>query len=444
MQQILLFGAGRSASTLISYFLDRSQHEQWFLTVADTDELTVKQKLNNHVNSKAIGLDINDAIKRTELIAAADIVISMLPAALHILVAVDCIRLKKNLCTASYISPELAALENEALNNNVLFMNECGLDPGIDHMSAMKIIDELKLTGNKLLSFKSYTGGLVAPESNDNPWGYKFTWNPRNVIVAGQGTARYIENNQYKYIPYNRLFTQIETINVDGMGNFDGYANRDSLSYRKYYNLDDIPTMLRGTLRHEGYCMAWDIFVRLGLTDDTFKVEHSDALTYAELLQAFLPATDKSYSFKKQLALFYGVEENDASIDRVLWTGIASDEKINLKDATPAQILQNLLERKWKLNEGDKDMIVMQHIFEYLKPDGSKATLKSSLIVKGDDTIQTAMSKTVGLPLAITAANILKGAIDLKGIHIPVQQQVYEPVLKELETFGICFKETVS
>ena len=441
MKNILLFGAGRSATTLIKYFLDKSYVENWQLTVADTDAALVKEKIGNHPNGIAVSLDINDAENRQHLIRDAAIVISMLPASLHYLVAKDCVALKKNLCTASYISDEIASLDEEAKRNGVLLMNECGLDPGIDHMSAMKIIDALHHDGKKLKSFKSYCGGLVAPENNDNPWGYKFTWNPRNVIVAGQGTARYIENKEYKYIPYNRLFTQTELIEVAGHGFFEGYANRDSLSYRKHYGLENIPTMLRGTLRQPGYCKAWDIFVRLGLTDDSFVVEHSDELTYAQLLQAFLPVQNSNLSISEQLAAFYGVEQNDDAISKVLWTGIAEPVKTGLSNATPAMLLQQLLEKKWKLNPGEKDMIVMQHIFEYTGADNAITTLKSSLIVKGDDAVHTAMSKTVGLPLAITAANILNGKINLKGVQLPVHPTVYQPVLKELESFDIVFQE---
>lgn len=444
MRNILLFGAGRSASTLIKYILDNSSAEHWKLTVVDVSEELAQQKIGNHSRGFAIGLDIHEEHQRRLLVASADIVISMLPAALHKEVAIDCVIMKKNLVTASYISTDIAALNDEAIDSGVLLMNECGLDPGIDHMSAMNIIEELKSEGNKILSFKSYTGGLVAPESNDNPWGYKFTWNPRNVVIAGQGTARYIENKQYKYIPYNRLFTQIETIEVEGYGKFDGYANRDSILYRHHYGLDNVATMLRGTLRHEGYCKAWDVFVRLGLTDDSFVVEHSNDLTYRQLLEAFLPANTKGNSINERLANFYGVDATDERIEKVMWTGVGEDVKINLQEATPAQILQQLLEPKWKLNDGDKDMIVMSHIFEFEDTSKKISKLISNLVVKGDDTIHTAMSKTVGLPLAITAKNILNGKIKAKGVKMPLHVEVYKPVLKELESYGIVFTENIS
>jgi saccharopine dehydrogenase-like NADP-dependent oxidoreductase len=441
MQNILLFGAGRSASTLIKYILDNSITEDWKLIVVDESQDLAQQKTGNHERGVAIGLDIHDETQRRFLISGARLVISMLPATLHYLVAKDCVHLKRNLLTASYVSDEIASLNDEAIKQGVLLMNECGLDPGIDHMSAMKIINEIKESGNELLSFKSYCGGLVAPEFNDNPWGYKFTWNPRNVIIAGQGTARFIENNHFKYIPYNRLFTLTEAIEVDGLGSFDGYANRDSLSYRQHYGLDTIATMLRGTLRNVGYCKAWDVFVKLGLTDDTFKVEQSQHLTYAQVLEAFLPNSPKGVSLRKRIADFYGCDENDEAIDKVMWTGIADDVKVKLADATPAQILQQLLESKWKLKDGELDMIVMTHLFTYRNNKAEEIKLTSTLVVKGDDEVHTAMSKTVGLPLAITAKNILNGNIKAKGVKRPFDKEVYLPVLTELKEYGIDFIE---
>jgi saccharopine dehydrogenase-like NADP-dependent oxidoreductase len=311
-------------------------------------------------------------------------------------------------------------------------------------MSAMQIIDRTRSEGNDVVSFKSYTGGLVAPESNDNPWGYKFSWNPRNVILAGQGTAKYIEDGQYKYIPYNRLFTQIEKIDVGGIGSFDGYANRDSLSYRKIYGLYNIPTMLRGTLRQQGYCKAWNVFVQLGLTDDSYSIENSERITYAQLVESFLPKNMDGKTLKAKVASFINSPENSEELKMIEWTDIFKEKFIRLKNATPAQILQELLEEKWKLNEGDKDMIVMVHDFKIKNNKSQISNLKTSLAVKGEDSTYTAMAKTVGLPAAIAAKNILNGKIKIRGVQIPLQKEIYEPVLKELETFAIKFTETIS
>lgn len=440
MKQILLIGAGRSSSALIRYLLEKAPGMQWQIIIGDVSEEAAKEKTHGHPHAKAIRFDVNDSDQRATEVSKADLVISLLPPHLHLLVAVDCITYKKHFITASYLTPEMKLLHEYAIQNGILMLNECGLDPGIDHMSAMEVIHRLQDEGCELVSFKSYTGGLVAPESNDNPWGYKFSWNPKNVILAGQGTARYIKNGAYKYIPYNRLFTDIDKIEVDELGTFDGYANRDSLAYRHHYEIESIPTLLRGTLRQSGYCRAWDVFVKLGLTDDTYLVEKSETLSYADLVRAFLPASFNKPILRDAVAAFCNLPPDGEAMTKVFWTGIFNDDKIELRDATPAMILQELLERKWKLIEGDKDMIVMQHQFEFIR-NGKAEHLTSSLVVKGEDQHFTAMAKTVGLPPGIVAGLLLEGKIKLTGVHIPVMKEIYEPVLRELEKMGIHFKE---
>lgn len=433
-------GAGRSASSLIKYLLQEAAKETWELTVGDVSMELAAEKSKGSEHARAIAFDVTNETQRKAEINRANLVISMLPPALHILAAKDCVALGKNMVTASYISPEIQSLDKEARDNGVLIMNECGLDPGIDHMSAMQIIHELQRKGANLKSFKSYTGGLVAPESNDNPWGYKFTWNPRNVILAGQGTARYIENGEYKYIPYNRLFEYTDFIEVDGHGSYEGYANRDSLAYRHYYGIDKIPTLLRGTLRNTGYCEAWNAFVKLGITDDTFIMEGSGKMTYAGYIRSFLPA-NHSYGFLPvDLANFLGVDPNSEVMKKISWTGLLDEEAIGLPDSTPAQILQSKLESKWILNPKDKDMIVMLHHFIF-ELDGQEQNLQSVLVVKGDDPVYTAMSKTVGLPLGIVAKRMLNKQIHLSGVHLPVTKELYEPVLQELSSMNIRFVE---
>ena len=439
MKNILVIGAGRSASSLIKYLLDNAVAENWNVTVGDVSLELVKQKTGEHASARAIAFDINNQTQREAEINKADLVVSMLPAFMHLHVAKDCVRFKKHLVTASYVSKEMQELHEEAVAAGIALVNENGLDPGIDHASAMKVIDEIHGKGGELLSFKSYCGGLVAPESNDNPWGYKFSWNPRNVILAGQGTAQYIENGEYKYIPYNRLFSQTSVIEIKGLGGFDAYANRDSLSYRKVYGIESIPTMLRGTLRFKGYCKAWNVFVKLGITDDTYQLEASDSLTYRTFIEAFLPAGNQST--KEKLIAFMGKDMDSESLQLVEWTGILTDEKINIKKASPAQILQELLERKWLLKQHDKDMIVMQHQFEYRTKNNETKSIHSSLVVKGEDQTYTAMAKTVGLPLAIATKLILNGKLTARGIVLPTIKELYLPLLTELETLGIKFDE---
>lgn len=438
MKSILIIGAGRSSSSLIRYLLDHAVANNWQVRVGDVDEKMAASKVQEHSAGSSFRFDINDAAQREAEVGKATLVISMLPAFMHGAVAKECVKQGKHLVTASYVSDEMRALDADAKKAGVILLNECGLDPGIDHMSAMQVIDSVREKGGTMNAFYSYCGGLVAPESNDNPWGYKFSWNPRNVILAGQGTAQFIENGKYKYLPYNRLFSSSETITVDGWGDYDAYANRDSLSYRAVYGLENIPTMLRGTLRMPGFCKAWNAFVQLGWTDDTWKIHRANELSYAQLLDAFLPKGEGT--LKGRLAAFLREPADGEVMQKLEWAGIFTDEKIRLEEASPAQILQYLLERKWLLKPGDKDLVVMQHRFEY-EAGGKQHRILSSLVVKGEDEHHTAMAKTVGLPMAIAAKMILDGTLKRTGVCVPVTADIYDPVLKELESFGIAFVE---
>lgn len=438
MKHILLFGAGKSATVLIAYLLDNAVEHNWHLTIADTDIEQAMQKMKGHAHGSAVFFDANDDDYREELVSKADLVISMLPATMHIPVAKACLKFSKHLITASYVSAEMAALDEEAREKGVVLLNEMGLDPGIDHMSAMQIIHRIKQQEGHITSFKSYTGGLVAPESNDNPWGYKFTWNPRNVILAGKGTARYQHNGKLKFIPYERLFTQTEAMPVDGIGTLEGYANRDSLQYIEHYGLEGIATMLRGTLRYHNYCKAWNSFIKLGLTDESFVVPNSKNITYADLVEMLLPeSVSNTEDFITQ---FLGLENDPEIFEMIKWTGIFSTQTIGLPNATPAQILQHLLEQKWKLKHGDLDLVVMVHEFVYSQ-NSQQHKITSTLALKGDDELHTAMAKTVGLPMAIAAKLILTGKLILQGVIIPVEEAVYTPILEELADLGVVFNE---
>ncbi len=440
MKQILLLGAGRSSGALIQYLLDHTDSQGFSLKIGDIDVQLASQKLKGHKHGSAFLFNVEDETQRSNAIQNADLVISLLPPSLHYLVAQDCLTHGKNLVTASYVSKEILALDEAAKEKGILFLNECGLDPGLDHMSAMEIILKLKKQGAHLLSFKSYTGGLIAPESIDNLWGYKFTWNPRNVILAGQGTAKYIKDGLYHYIPYHRLFKEAVRIKLDANTSYDGYANRDSLAYRHHYGIENISTLIRGTLRHEGFCSAWQVFIALGLTDDSFQIENSENMTYRDLVNAFIPPSQRGDSVEEKIAKYCEVDFDGPAMQRILSTGILEDKIIGIKNASPAQILQHLLESKWVLKANDKDMIVMLHEFEY-ELDGDKKQLTSSLHVKGEDIHQTAMAKTVGLPLAIAALQILNGNIKMKGVQIPVHEEIITPILRELEKMGIRFLE---
>lgn len=441
MRKILVIGAGRSSSSLIKYLLDKSTVENLQIIVADVLKQIAEEKIQNHKNGVAIALDVFDNRSRTDAIINADIVISMLPARFHIEVAKDCIVFKKNMVTASYITPEMKALDDEVKKQGLVFMNEIGLDPGIDHMSAMQVIDRIRDNGAKMLLFESFTGGLVAPESDTNLWNYKFTWNPRNVVLAGQGgAAKFIQEGKYKYIPYHKLFRRTEFLNIIDSGKFEAYANRDSLKYMKEYGLDDILTMYRGTIRRVGFSRAWNLFVRLGMTDDSYIMEDSEEMSYRDFTNSFL-AYNPNDSVELKLRSYLKIEQDDIIWDKLLELDIFSPtKKVGLKDATPAQILQKILMDSWSLQEDDKDMIVMQHKFGY-EFKGERRQIESSMVVIGEDQTYTAMAKTVGLPVGIATLLILNEKITTPGVQIPINKEVYEPILEELKEQGIIFNE---
>ena len=441
MRNILVIGAGRSASSLIKYLLDKSSAEKLHITVADVSKSAAESKINNHPNATAMALDVFNESERKNAIKNSDIVISMLPARFHIEAANDCIEYGKNMVTASYVSEEMEALNDAVKAKGLVFMNEIGVDPGVDHMSAMQVIDKIHHDGGKMLLFESFTGGLVAPESDNNLWNYKFTWNPRNVVVSGQGgTAKFIQEGTYKYIPYQKLFRRTEFLNIEGYGKFEAYANRDSLKYRSVYGLDEIPTLYRGTIRRVGFSRAWNIFVQLGMTDDSYTLENSENMSYRDFINSFL-AYSPTDSVELKLRHYLKIDQDDIIWEKLLELDLFNKtKKAGIKDATPAQILQKILMDSWTLEENDKDMIVMHHKFGY-KNKGKKYQIESQMVVKGDDQTYTAMAKTVGLPVAIAALKILNGEIKTPGVQIPITKEVYEPILKELEEYGIVFTE---
>jgi len=441
MKNILVIGAGKSSSTLIKYLIENSETEQWNIIVVDRILSQVIEKTQGHKNTEALEVDIMDEVQRRLLIKKADLVISMLPARFHLSTIIDCIALKTNIITPSYETPEIKELDAEARKNGVLVMNELGLDPGIDHMSAMRILNSIRRKGGEIRYFESFTGGLVAPESDNNPWNYKFTWNPRNVVIAGQGSAaKFIQRNRYKYIPYNRLFRRTEVINIDGYGKFEGYANRDSLKYRSIYGLDDIPTIYRGTLRRIGFSRAWNTLVQIGATDDSYIMEGSADMTHRDFINSFLSFNPYD-SVELKFRYYMRIDQDDAIWEKLEWLGLFEKEKIGLgKDSTPAQILQIIMEKKLSLSPDDKDMIVMHHKIGYYL-DGVNIEINSDLVVIGENQVYTAMSDTVGLPLGIFAKEILSGKINITGVRLPTSPEVYNPVLDGLIKYGIEFNE---
>lgn len=498
MKQILLFGAGKSATVLIDYLLSHASKENWKVVVADANYDLASAKIKGSPHGQAISFDVMDTAQREDQIGTCDLVISMLPPALHREVAKDCIRFSKHLLTASYVDDEMRKLQKDIAEKEIVFLCEMGLDPGIDHMSAMKLIDEIHHAGGTVTSFQSHCGGLVAPESDDNPWHYKISWNPRNIVLAGKAGAHYLDKGEEKRLKYEELFTTQNLVDVPGIGLFCWYANRDSLSYAPLYGLETTPTFVRTTLRHPDFMYGWKNVIDLKLTDETpqfdtdgktlgevFK-EHMDKNGFGEWLEkklqdrfskskdmlqnlvrlmefekeatqegAEIPETFMAADAKGNIEeiglddvknrgaayLAHTMHEANLTLKQLFYLGLDDLEtKVNKGMCSPADLLQFALEKKLALQPHDKDMIVMLHEIQSTV-NGQQSTVRSSLIVKGEDSLHTAMAKTVGLPLGIAARLILSGRLTLKGLHIPTSKEIYEPVLKELEEYGIAFQE---
>jgi saccharopine dehydrogenase (NADP+, L-glutamate forming) len=439
MKKILILGAGMSSTALVNYLLGKSQVLDLKIRLADISLETAREKIGNHPRGEAIFLNVDDPEKLAEEVREADMVISLLPVKFHLSVAEQCVRYGRHMLTASYTTPEMESLNRQAMDKNILLLNEAGVDPGIDHMSAMKFIDRIREEGDKLIAFESATGGLVAPEYDNNPWRYKFTWAPRNVVLAGARGAKFMHNGKFKYIPYHKIFQRFEVIDIPGLGQFEVYPNRDSLRYQETYGLRDLLTMFRGTIRRPGFCEAWNALVQLGATDDSYTMEGTSTMTFREFTNSFL-AYNMVDPVERKLMNYLGIAEGSEIMKKLSWLGLFSEEVIGIPDLTPAMALQHILQQKWGLEEGDKDMIVMQHQFDYIHLGTHRKTY-ATLVVTGDDPLNTAMSKTVGLPMGIAARLLLEGKIPLRGVRVPVYREIYEPVLTELEEFGIRFEE---
>lgn len=438
MKNILILGAGRSSSALISYLLRQAASHSWNITVGDFSVEAARERIGSYP-AQAIHFDIQNKEASREAIDQVDIVVSLIPAHLHPLVAQICVEKNKHLLTASYVSDEMKKLDGEATAKQLLFLNECGLDPGIDHMSAMQVIDKIKRAGGTITSFESFTGGLIAPETDpQNPWRYKFTWNPRNVVMAGQSTAKFLQDGSYKYIPYQQLFQRTTAISVPGQGEFEGYANRDSLKYTSAYGLEQCKTMLRGTLRNRGYCSAWNVLVQLGCCDDSFQMENVETMTHQEFIASFIDSLP--VQAERKVMQLFNLSNTSEEMKRLAWSGLFSEEKVGLKSGTPAQILEHILNKKWKLNETDKDYIVMWHRFKY-ESEGKQKEIQAYLAATGENATLTAMAKTVGLPLGIATKLLAEGKLTSRGVQIPVASEFYEPILSELKSLGIGLEE---
>lgn len=425
-QKILVAGAGKSSASLIHYLLSRASSNNWEVIIADNSLEAARAKAGGHPQSRPVQLDINNAHDRAALVAGADIVVSLMPPTLHVLLAEDCLAQGKHLITSSYISPQMAAMDEAVKAAGLMFMCEMGLDPGIDHMSAMQILDDIHTRGGKLIFFKSYCGGLVAPESDDNPWHYKFTWNPRNVITAGADGAQYLEGGQEKMVGYKDMFAPLEPIHVEGLGELAYYPNRDSLHYIQLYDVPEVQDFMRATLRYPAFIKAWNELIQGGLTN--VDVQHDfTGMNRADWMTKALAPENIQPDIKAQLD----------------WLGLYEDAPMPLTHGTNGDALLAILLEKWAMQPGDKDMVVMQHEV-VSEAAGRQQQLISSMIVIGDNEEETAMAKTVGLPMALLAEGILNGSIQpVAGVHIPIAKSIYEPLLRGLDALGISFRETL-
>ncbi len=440
MKKVLVLGAGRSSSSLISTLLARSESNGWEVHVGDVDLDTATLKCSGHPAAHPFEIDPNDSSSRDAHIASSDLVISMVPAFMHPEIAEVAIEAGVSVITPSYVSPQMKALHAKAVEAGVLILNEIGLDPGIDHLSAKAVLDRIADEGGEMLEFESYCGGLIAPESDDNPWHYKFSWNPRNVVLAGQGgAATFLSGGSARLVPPHRTFQNAREVQVGGEI-FEGYPNRDSIAYEETYGLGGIQTLIRGTLRGEGFCAGWDALVQLGCVRDDAPMTWKDGVTWAGWMRTFLPASLADLNVR--LAVEKSCLASEATLNRLEWLGLFSEDNgPTMLTGTPAQVIQSLLEEKWKLQPNDRDMIVMWHRFNY-RQGNEIHEITSALRLEGQDAVFTGMSNTVGWPVALAAEAFLNGQFADRGVQVPLHRDYYSILLPALEEMGVKFEES--
>lgn len=436
MKKILILGAGLVARPLVRYLLDQPDFE---VEVASRTVSKAVKLISGHPRGEAKELNLkNEEGLRTE-IRGADLVISMVPYAFHPKVAKYCIDYKKPMVTTSYVSEVMRNLDGEARRAGIIILNEVGLDPGIDHMEAMRIIHQVEEKGGEISSFTSYCGGLPAPEANTNPFGYKFSWSPIGVLLAGKNSARFLKDGQEIFIAPENLFASYEIVPIEGLGEFEGYPNRDSLPYIDLYGIHSTKTMLRGTLRNKGWCATMKKIGELGLLDE--REQEWSGMTFRHFLRALMNEPEE-VNLRQALSSHLHIEEDSDIIQRLEWLGLLGEEPLPIEKGSPLQILAAKMTEKLRYEEGERDMIILQHTFIASYPDGQEEKITSTLVDFGIPGGDSSMARTVGLPAAISSRLILEGKIKRSGIQIPVLPEIYEPILEELKELGIVFKET--
>ena len=443
MKNIFVMGAGQSSSYLIKYLLEEAVKHNWFVTVGDMNVSLSRAIVNGHPCGNAIEFDVNDTQLRNKLIEQSDIVVNLLIPRFQYLVALDCLRFGKNLVTASYENPRVAELNNDAIRSGILILNEMGLDPGIDHMSAMSIIRRIKDNGGWVNSFISYGSGIPAPEVKSNPLNYCITWNPTNIVKAGEAGAQYLEDGKIKMLPYHEVFRRTWEVEIEGLGTFEAYPNRDSLIYQKIFNLEKMNTMIRGTLRYPGWSETWYQIIKLGLPLDTLTLPDISEMTYAEFTEMFLPLNVTGNKLEARVANYLNISPTGGIMKNLKWLGLFSNQKIGKNFKTAVELMTDLIVKKMPLPEESRDMVILHHIIEAFYPN-KKEKVISTLVDYGEpDSKITAIAKTVGAPAAIAVKLILLNELPLTGCHIPIHPIIYTKVLDELKTLGIYFTEKI-
>ncbi len=434
MSRVLLLGAGMVTRPLVKYLLEMPDLH---LTIATRTVAKAEKLLEGHERGTALQLLVDDKAALEKLVSEHDLTISLLPYTYHVQVAHLCIEHRKQMVTTSYVSPAMKALDGPAREAGILILNEIGLDPGIDHMSAMRVIHDVEKRGGAVVGFSSYCGGLPAPEANTNPWGYKFSWSPRAVVMAGKNPGKFLQDGEVVEIPGPELFSHFESVEVPDAGTFEGYTNRDCLGYVELYNLPKAKNMFRGTLRYPGWCNTMKGIVDLGFPDDMPR-EDLKGKTFADLIHLLIPGSEGKDP-KQAVADHLGWSLDSDMIHRMEWLGLFSDEP--LPDAPSVMdVLVAQMDKKMPYEPGERDMIVLHHEFDVELP-GKRETITSTLVDYGIPGGDSAMARTVSLPAAVATKLILEGKIDKTGVHIPVDPAVYEPVLNELESMNIVCKE---
>lgn len=433
-KKVLLLGAGMVTRPGVRYLLDHGCE----VLVASRTVKKAAELVEGHPAGRAVAFTIDDRAALARLAQEADVAISLLPAPMHPVVAEACLAAGTNLVTTSYVSPQMSAFDAPAREKGLLFLNEIGLDPGIDHMSAMKVIHGVRAEGGTVTSFRSYCGGLPAPEANTNPWGYKFSWSPMAVLRAGLNPARYLEDGVLKEIPGPELFAHHWPVTVPGAPAFEGYPNRDSMGYVELYGLGKARTMFRGTLRYPGWCDTLKLVVDLGLLDPSPRTDltgRSHAEVFASLVPGATPATVRAAIAKR-----FGLAVEANPLERLAWAGFFTDEPVP-EVGSLMELVGARLQTKLTLGPGERDMIALHHEFEAELPGGVKRRLQSTLVDFGVPGGDSSMARTVSLPCAVATNLLLEGKLALRGVQIPVQPELYLPVLAELETLGIRCEE---